>query len=89
MGADCRWSLKDRVDQLTSGPVGQSEAELKGGSIGEPDDWLGIHFRVSGDGHGHREFRYRPCGHRELAPGSRRLKAERLTPERLTTVAVT
>ncbi len=39
----------------------------------------GIYFRVSGDGHGHRE----------LALGFRRLKAERLTPEGLTTVAVT
>jgi hypothetical protein len=28
-------------------------------------------------------------GRKELAPGFRRLKAERLTPERLTTVAVT
>ena len=28
-------------------------------------------------------------GRRELAPGFRRLKAERLNPERLTTVAVT
>ena len=45
--------------------------------------------QVSGDGHGHREFRNRPFGHRELAPGFRRLKAERLTPERPTTVAVT
>ena len=44
---------------------------------------------VTGDGHGHREFRSRHFGHRELAPGFRRLKAERLTPERLTTVAVT
>jgi hypothetical protein len=44
---------------------------------------------VTGDGHGHREFRNRPFGHRELAPGFRRLKAEGLTPERLTTVAVT
>ena len=43
----------------------------------------------SGDGHGHREFRNRPFGHRELAPGFRRLKAEWLAPERLTTVAVT
>jgi hypothetical protein len=34
---------------------------------------------VTGDGHGHRE----------LAPGFRRLKAERLAPESLTTVAVT
>jgi len=42
-----------------------------------------------GDGHGYREFRGRPFGYRELAPGFRRLKAERLTPERLTTVAVT
>ena len=51
MGTHRRWSLKDKVDQLTSGPVGQSEAELKGGSIGEPDDWLGgIHFQVSGLG---------------------------------------
>ena len=48
-----------------------------------------INFQVTGDGHGHREFRVRPFGHRELAPGFRRLKAERLTPERLTTVAVT
>ena len=46
-------------------------------------------IQVTGDGHGHREFRNRPFGHRELAPGFRRLKAERLTPERLTTVAVT
>jgi hypothetical protein len=44
---------------------------------------------VSGDGHGHLEFRCRPFGHRELAPGFRRLMAERLTPERLTPVAVT
>ena len=44
---------------------------------------------MSGDGHGHREFRGRPFGHRELATGFRRLKAKRLTPERLTTVAVT
>ncbi len=44
---------------------------------------------VTGDGHGHLEFRCRPFGHRELAPGFRRLKADRLTPERLTTVAVT
>ena len=49
----------------------------------------GIYFRVSGDGHRHREFRGRPFGHRELAPGFRRLKAERLAPERQTTVAVT
>jgi len=40
-------------------------------------------------GDGYREFRNRPFGHRELAPGFRRLKAEGLTPERLTTVAVT
>ena len=60
------------------------ETELKGGSSGEPDDWLGgIHFQVTGDGHGHREFRGRPFGHGELAPGFRRLKAERLAPERL------
>ncbi len=44
---------------------------------------------VSGDGHGYREFRCRPFGHRELAAGFRRLKAERLTPERPTSVAVT
>ena len=43
---------------------------------------------MSGDRHGHREFRCRPFGHRELAPGFRRLKAEELTPERPTTVAV-
>ena len=46
-------------------------------------------IQVTGDGHGHREFRNRPFGHRELAAGFRRLKAEGLTPERLTTVAVT
>ncbi len=49
----------------------------------------GNHFRVSGDGNGHREFRNRPLSHRELAPGFRRLKAERLNPGRLTAVAVT
>jgi hypothetical protein len=41
-------------------------------------------IQVKGDGHGQREFRRRPFGHRELAPGFRRLRAERLT-----TVAVT
>ena len=46
-------------------------------------------IQVTGDGYGHREFRDRPFGHRELAAGFRRLKAEGLTPERLTTVAVT
>jgi hypothetical protein len=49
----------------------------------------GAHLRVTGDGHGRRELRRRPFGHRGLAPGFRRLKAEELTPERLTTVAVT
>jgi hypothetical protein len=44
---------------------------------------------VSGEGHGHREFSYRPFGHRELASGFRRLKAEWLIPERLIPVAVT
>ena len=44
---------------------------------------------VTGDRHRYREFRSRHFGHRELAPGFRRLKAERLTPEKLTTVAVT
>ena len=65
------------------------EAALKGGAEGDRMVSLGIHFKVTGDGHGHREFRSRPFGHRELAPGFRRLKAERLAPERLTTVAVT
>ena len=46
-------------------------------------------IQVTGDGHGHLEFRNRTFGHRELAPGFRRLKAEGLTPERLTTEAVT
>ena len=44
---------------------------------------------VTGDRHGHREFWNRPFGHRQRVPGIRRLMAERLTPERLTTVAVT
>jgi len=44
---------------------------------------------VPGDGHGHREFRSQPFSHRELVRGFRRLKAERLNPERLTAVAVT
>jgi hypothetical protein len=44
---------------------------------------------VSGDGHWKQELRNRPFGHQVLAPGFRRLKAERLTPERLTTVAGT
>jgi hypothetical protein len=46
-------------------------------------------IQVTGNGHGHREYRNRPFGHRELAAGFRRLKAEGLTPERLTTVPVT
>ncbi len=49
----------------------------------------GNHLRVSDDGYGHREFRRRQLGLRELAPGFRRLKAERLYPEWLTPVAVT
>ncbi len=44
---------------------------------------------VAGDRYGNREFRSRPFGHRGLAPGFRRPKAERPTPERLTPVAVT
>ena len=52
-------------------------------------DWGAIHFQVTGDGHGYREFKSRHFGHRELVPSFRRLRAERLTPERLTTVAVT
>ena len=52
-------------------------------------DQKAVTIQVSGDGHRHREFRVRPFGHRELAPGFWRLKAERLTPERPTTVAVT
>jgi hypothetical protein len=48
-----------------------------------------INFLVSGDGHGQRELRCRPFGHQMLASGFRRLKAERLTPERLASVAVT
>jgi hypothetical protein len=46
-------------------------------------------IQVTGDGHGHLEFRNLTFGHRELAPGFRRLKAKGLTPERLTTEAVT
>jgi len=42
---------------------------------------------VTGDGHGHQELKYRPFGYQVLVPGFRRLKAERLTPERLTAVA--
>jgi hypothetical protein len=48
-----------------------------------------MQFGVPGDGHGQREFRCRLFGHRELAPGFRRLRAEGLILERLTTVAVT
>ena len=44
---------------------------------------------MAGDGLRHREFRCRPFGHLGLAPGFRRLKAEWLSPEWLTTVAVT
>ena len=44
---------------------------------------------MSGVGHGHREFRNRLFGHRELVPGFRGLKAEGLRPEGLTAVAVT
>ncbi len=43
----------------------------------------------SGDGHGYQEFRRRQFGHRELAPGLLQLKAERLIPERPTSVADT
>ena len=30
----------------------------------------GMNFQVTGDGHGHLEFRCRPFGHQELAAGS-------------------
>ncbi len=49
----------------------------------------GIHFGVPGDGNGHREFWTRHFSHRVLAPGFRRLKAGRLTPERPTSGAAT
>jgi hypothetical protein len=49
----------------------------------------GTHLRVTGGGHGIGSSWARSFGHRELAPGFRRLKAERLIPERPTTVAVT
>ena len=61
------------------------EARRPRGSV----DQKAAAIQVTAGGHGHREFRNRPFGHRELAPGFRRLKAEGLTPERLTTVAVT
>jgi hypothetical protein len=67
------------------GKEGNREARRLRGLVDQRE----IKFRVSGDGHGYREFRSRSFGYRELAPGFRRLKAERLTPERLTTVAVT
>jgi hypothetical protein len=53
------------------------------GSKGDrkPDNWLGAYFEDRRPG-GH-------VGRMVLAPGFRRLKAERLTPERPTTVAVT
>ncbi len=59
----------------------KAAAALKGGSIGRPDDWLGTYIR------GREDLRSR--GPEELAPGFRRLMAERLIPERLTTVTVT
>jgi len=62
---------------------------LKEGAKGYWMVGWGRRFRVSGDGHRRREFRLRQFGHRELAPGFRRLKAEQLTPERPTSVAVT
>ncbi len=46
-------------------------------------------IQVSSDGHGHREFRCQLFGHRELASRFLRPRAERLSPERLTSVAVT
>ena len=32
------------------------DSTQRGDSIGEPDNWLGTHLQVTGDGHGHREF---------------------------------
>ena len=69
-----------QVDTLTRVANGRP-----GGSV----DQKAAAIQVTGDGHGHREFRNRTFGHRELANGFRRLKAKGLTPERLTTVAVT
>jgi hypothetical protein len=57
------------------GKEGNREARRLRGLVDQRE----IKFRVSGDGHGYRE----------LAPGFRRLKAERPNPEELTTVAVT
>jgi hypothetical protein len=44
---------------------------------------------VTGDRPGHQEFSRQPFGHRQQAPRFRRMMTERLTPERLITVAVT
>ena len=59
----------------------KAAVSLKGGSMGEPDDWLGTYIR------GREDLRSR--GPKVLAPGFRRLKAERLDPEWLDAVAVT
>ena len=85
--ADKETVQRCKSERSSFAKVQKWEAALKGGSIGEPDDWLG--HTSSGDGHGHREFWSRHFGHRELAAGFRRLRAEWLIPERLTTVVVT
>jgi hypothetical protein len=104
-GSEARWIRERQtswpVDTLTGGQ-GRDHGS-RGGHVGmvtwghgerqrprgdrEPDGWRGHIF--PGDGNGHLVFRYRPFGHRELAPGSWRVKAERPIPEWLTTVAVT
>ncbi len=61
--------------QKCKGEMRRSKGDRK------PDDWLGNFLegrRTRG-----------PEGQTELAPGFRRLRAEGLIPERLTTVAVT
>ena len=90
-GAACKSergeAARGHAGKLTRGKGKRQNS--KGAVEGDRMIGCGIYLRVSGDGHGQRDFRCRPFGNRELAPGFRRLKAERLTPERPTTVAVT
>jgi hypothetical protein len=78
--------------EKTRGPEAQlirAWQRSKGAAEGNRIEGWGIYYRMSGDGHGHREFRRRQFGNQELALGSGRLKSEWLTPERQASVAVT
>ena len=70
--------VRGSVEQRPRGSEARTPIGSEAWLIREPS------IRVAGGGRRNREFRSRPFGHRGLAPGFRRLKAERLMPVAVT-----